>query len=217
MGKPVKITDKGKSWNKSGRNASDKFASKKLRKRILIVCEGEKTEPNYFRSIKKALPPGVATVDVFGLGMNTLSLVDGAKNRRDQASVPYDEVWVVFDRDSFEPSDFDNAIHKAKSARMNAAWSNEAFELWYLLHFKDWKTAISRTRFQEELSTCMNKPYRKNDTAMFETLQRDGDLKSACKRAKDLRNFYSATPPNQSNPCTHVDKLVVKLISYCED
>lgn len=148
MGKPVKITDKGKSWNKSGRNASDKFASKKLRKRILIVCEGEKTEPNYFKSIRNSLPPGVATVDVVGLGMNTLSLVEEAKYRRDIASVPYVHVWVVFDRDSFDPSDFDNAIHKAKSEGMNAAWSNEAFELWYLLHFKDLKTGIRRTRFQ---------------------------------------------------------------------
>ena len=31
------------------------------RKYFLIVCEGEKTEPNYFESLKQDLPKGVLT------------------------------------------------------------------------------------------------------------------------------------------------------------
>jgi hypothetical protein len=47
------------------------------RKFYLIVCEGKKTEPHYFESLKKDLPRGVLTtlhMEIKGTGMNTLSL-----------------------------------------------------------------------------------------------------------------------------------------------
>ncbi len=44
---------------------------RELRQRFLIVCEGEKTEPNYFRSFR--VPKAV--VDVRGVGRNTVSLI----------------------------------------------------------------------------------------------------------------------------------------------
>ena len=44
------------------------------RERFLIVCEGKKTEPNYFRSFKVS----TANIKVGGEGANTLSLVNVA-------------------------------------------------------------------------------------------------------------------------------------------
>jgi len=44
---------------------------RELRQRFLIVCEGEKTEPNYFNSFR--VPKAV--VEVVGVGMNTVDLV----------------------------------------------------------------------------------------------------------------------------------------------
>ena len=52
--------------------------------RFLIVCEGEKTEPNYFQSFR--VPKDV--IDVRGFGFNTTALVEKAlelKNRINQA------------------------------------------------------------------------------------------------------------------------------------
>ena len=47
------------------------------RRFYLIVCEGEKTEPNYFESIRLKLPKEmIPKVVVRGTGRNTLSLVD---------------------------------------------------------------------------------------------------------------------------------------------
>ena len=45
-----------------------------VRQRFLIVCEGSKTEPQYFEQFRV---PGLV-VKVEGIGMNTLSLVDKA-------------------------------------------------------------------------------------------------------------------------------------------
>jgi len=43
---------------------------------ILIYCEGENTEPSYFRKFRLSS----LTIDSFGEGRNTLSLVERAKN-----------------------------------------------------------------------------------------------------------------------------------------
>lgn len=64
---------------------------------FLIVCEGEKTEPNYFRRFR--VPAEVARIDVQGIGANTVSLVRKAIALRDAGD--YDQTWCVFDRDSF--------------------------------------------------------------------------------------------------------------------
>lgn len=75
--------------------------------RILIVCEGERTEPNYFRSFdrfKKGNMVYELTLD--GGRINTIGVVDKAISLRDQANVPYDRVWAVFDRDSFPEKNF---------------------------------------------------------------------------------------------------------------
>jgi hypothetical protein len=49
------------------------------------------------------------------------------------------EVWCVFDMDvkrgADEFADFDNAISKALQLGYKIAYSNDAFELWFYLHF----------------------------------------------------------------------------------
>lgn len=80
----------------------------RLKRRFyLIVCEGTKTEPNYFRGLKENRPPGVVELvdlDVEGTGHNTLTIIDDAlkvKQRLERVGRTIDEVWAVFDRDSF--------------------------------------------------------------------------------------------------------------------
>lgn len=82
--------------------------------RILIVCEGEKTEPNYFRSFDRYRKGNVVyelTLD--GGRMNTVGVVDKAISLRDKANIPYDRVWAVFDKDGFPAKNFNTAIAKA--------------------------------------------------------------------------------------------------------
>ena len=49
----------------------------KSRRWFLIVCEGEKTEPNYFRSFP--VNKNLIRLDIKGEGKNTKSLVEKAK------------------------------------------------------------------------------------------------------------------------------------------
>lgn len=201
--------------------------TKSKRKYFLIVCEGEKTEPNYFESLKNDLPKGVLTscrIDVEGTGRNTLSLVEEAKKMKErlenETSLSIDKIWVVFDRDSFEPDNFNEAINHCEnnSPEIGCAWSNEAFELWYLLHFHFYNTAINRERYQKLIEGNL-KPkigedyqYQKNSTEMYDLLKENGNLELAIKSAKKLETeFEGRFDFANHNPCTKVHHLVAEL------
>jgi hypothetical protein len=77
-----------------------KIDSRSERDRILIVCEGEKTEPNYFRSFP--VNSEVVEIVIEGTGCNTVSLVERAIQLINENSEnPYNQVWCIFDRDFF--------------------------------------------------------------------------------------------------------------------
>lgn len=171
---------------------------------FLIVCEGAKTEPQYFKAFK--LP----SAEIVGTGKNTRSLVDEAI-RLKKASEERDHYWCVFDRDSFPAQEFNAALQKARAAGFEVAYSNEAFEIWYLLHFEFYTTASDRNLYREKLTERLGRPYRKNDPTIFESLRRL--LPEAIKYARMLRQSYEPRHnPEKDNPCTSVDRLVVELL-----
>lgn len=220
MGKPVKFSDRNKEWFLRSQKAETRRADALAeRERILIVCEGEKTEPNYFEAIKGELPLHVVEVKISGEGDNTLRLVEKAQALRDErasGSYPFDQVWVVFDRDSFPPSDFDNAITKAEADGIKCAWTNEAFELWYVLHFEYRNTAMPRTAYQDTLSTLMGRTYAKNAPDMYQVLSQKGKQSKAISFSKRLHQdvVTAHTPPSRANPCTTVYALVETLNGF---
>ncbi len=126
-----------------------KVNTREIKQRFLIVCEGAKSEPNYFMSFR--VPKNVVKIDVQGLGENPSKLVQSAKELNKEGE--YDQVWCVFDRDSWTIEDFNNAIKNAKDQRFEVAYSNEAFELWYVLHFQFLNTGIPRSDYLGKLTT----------------------------------------------------------------
>ena len=181
-----------------------KVAVREPRERFLIVCEGAKTEPNYFRSFRVTS----ADIQVFGAGMSTLSLVESCMKRRSQSSEPYDQVWCVFDRDSNPADDFNAAIAKAESEQIRVAYSNEAFELWFLLHFDYCDSALSRQDYVRRLSEYLGRTYEKR-APMYDILSSQQAL--AIEHAKRLLDLHSGTSPAQANPSTTVHLLVMQL------
>ena len=172
---------------------------------FLIVCEGAKTEPQYFSGFK--LP----SAKVRGAGKNTKSLVDEAIRIKDESD-PYDHYWCVFDRDSFPAETFNAALQKARSHGFEVAYTNEAFELWYLLHFSYSDTALSRRLYGEKLTEQLGRRYQKNDASMYETLEKYQG--QAIKHAHKLLASYGAGHnPEKDNPSTRVHVLVELLVA----
>jgi hypothetical protein len=183
--------------------------------RILIVCEGERTEPNYFNAIRETLPPHVVKVEVEGKGMNTISLVREVirlRNERNSSDFPHDQTWAVFDKDDFPADNFDNAITMCGQHNIKAAYSNQAFELWYILHFEDRQTGMHRDEYKKRLSKHLGETYKKNDPGleMYKKITTKGSEAEAIRRAKHLKENASH-PPSSANPSTTVFELIEEL------
>ena len=141
-----------------------RFAQKKANKKdakelvayFLIVCEGEKTEPNYFKAFPKKTGKIIYDIEFDGGGISTLGVVEKAIELRDKSNQKFDRVWAVFDRDSFKSTSFNSAILKARANGIDCAWSNEAFELWYLLHFHNRITAMDRKEYEKAIEEAVN-------------------------------------------------------------
>ena len=99
------------------------------------------------------------------------------------------------------------------------AWSNEAFELWYLLHFVYLYAAISRSDYIKKLENEIrridgyaNYNYKKNDAGIYSMLQRIAGEPQAKQRAARLQVMFEETKDYKSHkPCTCVDILVDEL------
>jgi len=109
--------------------------------KILIVCEGEKTEPNYFNGARDHYGLNTANVEVCGdCGSDPMSIVRYAKQRYRQekdAGDAFDKVYCVFDKDAH--ANYEQARATITSATpkdtYHAITSVPSFEYWLLLHF----------------------------------------------------------------------------------
>lgn len=204
------------------------------RRNILIVCEGEKTEPHYFEAFRKVLVGGEGDrIEVVGTGENTIGLVEAARKivetRRRSDEPPFYYVWIVFDKDEFPDARFDEAVQAVQqedakfkanvSPHWCAAWSNEAFELWYLLHFQETlggpvgRADLCRMltdRFRSDLN--VEEGYLKNDRRVFALLR--SRMPEAIRRGERAFKLCAGKPPHACNPATHVFELVKQLQAY---
>lgn len=192
---------------------------------FLIATEGTRTEPNYFKALKTELEKSnrfSIDISVQGKGKATTTLVNKVYRQIEYNHQEYDRVWVVFDRDEFP--DFDEAIQQAAEHKINCAWSNESFELWLLLHFKNVSEHTNRNDLCELLETAIRNElhktdpealydYSKGDPKIYEHVTKLGSEADAFARAETLRNKFkdSTNTPSSQNPCTHVDELVFEL------
>lgn len=136
------------------RKQSQKREHKVIRCSVLIVCEGTKTEPNYFEAFaKKQQGIIVYDIEVKGLGRGTIDVVEKAIDLENKNN--YDRVWAVFDKDDFPAKDFNDAIVLGQNNGIEVAWSNEAFELWYLYHFQNVTTGVHRKDYEEKISAAV--------------------------------------------------------------
>jgi hypothetical protein len=187
--------------------------------KILIVCEGKKTEPNYFKYYQvkyygKFQSFGSINKDSFvikGDANNTKQVVEEGIKQNNRIG-PFDKVFSIFDKDDFPTDHFNGAIGKAFSNNIVPIWTNEAFELWYLLHFCYVNSAISRDQYISKLSEKLNTKYEKNNADIRSQIKDNGGtLERAIKNSVKLNELYSNQKYHLHNPCTQVHELVLYL------
>lgn len=193
--------------------------------RILIVTEGMKTEPNYFEGFRKRINANFhgdyVTVDIVGIGDNTMSLLQRAQGIAAAAIDGFTQVWIVYDKDSFPAHDFNMVVKgceraSTESLSYHAAWTNESFELWYLLHFAYTDSSLGRAMYLPKLTTFMEAEgygrYQKNREDMFDILE--PKMSFAIENADKLETANQGKTPANSNPGTTVHHPVRELLPY---
>lgn len=195
-------------------NLSRRTGVRVIKQSFLIVCEGENTEPDYFKAFRMT----AATIKAVGQGMNTLSLVNKAISIRETEKAKkhsFDQCWVVFDKDDYPDNDFNQAILLAKSNGFRVAYSNQAFEYWFLLHFNRYMGAIHRNQYPDMLSKLIEMPYSKTQgfgALMYRFLL--NRQRQAIDNADAILAEVSHGNPAKEESSTTVQKLVVELNKY---
>ena len=191
----------------------------------LIVCEGKKTEPNYFNGLKEVINKKygsridvlIPKIEIKGTGRNTNDLINYAKKFVNHSNKMYGKVWVVFDKDDYKDEQFDNAINNCE---YESCWSNPNFELWLLSHFKKISRYITKDEVLSELDKEFRKnslgKYNKNDLKIFDKVTRKGNIKDAIINCRYMENINKSPNCYKSNPMTKFYKIVNDFIDYLE-
>ena len=189
-----------KPWLKKTKPSKYKIETEEKKRTILIVCEGQ-TEELYFKSF----PVVTLRVEVVELGQSKLKLVDTAFRLSEQKA--YDEIWCVFDLDIKRDEencipDFDNAISRAMNWGYKVSYSNDAFELWFYLHYQYTDHENHRKFYYQKLGDLWNLNYEKEgkrwDFCYNNYNRLDDDTRAnqrkAIERAKKLYELKKQLP-----------------------
>lgn len=177
---------------------------------ILVVCEGEKTEPQYLEGFKRAYHNPRVTIKIAPEHGVPRTLVEIAKNRKNEAeaeahrerdeNIAYDSVWCVFDID--EHANVPNVREMARDNNIQLAVSNPCFELWLLLHFRDSPGMQHHEKIQTMLAVHIPGYNKHVDYATYSV----GYLEAAT-HAKRLDDSAELDGEAGRNPTTGVYKL----------
>ena len=120
---------------------SRRIANRSENKKILIVCEGQKTEPLYFTALKYDYRLHATEIRIISAKRSDpMSLIDTAKQNYSDSieeGDPYDSVFCVFDKD--EHAHYNDAVKTIAKLEPKSVYyaitSVPCFEFWLLLHY----------------------------------------------------------------------------------
>lgn len=172
-------------------------------RRIFVVCEGTVTEREYFDQLGRDYRQSVQVViaDESGVPKTVVNIAVAAK---EDASLAWDEVWAVFDRD--EHVGVDEAMSIAEQAGVSVAFSNPCFELWALLHFEEQRAHIERHAAQKALTRHMPEYEKSLDLEKLSSRYEE-----AVSRARMLVRLAVEDGNPHKNPTTTVFKLTESI------
>lgn len=200
---------------------------------ILIVSEGEETEPNYFNRMIVREKLSSANVKVTGqCGSDPVSVVKHAikifedRDKEINSERKFDKVYCLIDRD--EHSNFNDAINriiqynkKVEKQLIIPILSYPCFEFWYICHFEDaTRSPLVRKGGKSPGEVCegnlntlwkrnFGKKYSKSDIDIYQLLE--CRIEDAIRRSKKFEK--DAIDIDSPNPSTNVHSVVSKLLN----
>lgn len=199
------------------RKIKRKAASLSPKKKILIICEGKNTEPDYikkFSADKKHNLVECKTINGVGTPQTIVNkaieekrgLVKYAKKSGNSFDELY-EIWCMSDRD--EHPRLPEEMQRARDNGLEYVLSNPCFELWGYLHYAQNDAPTHRHDMQKKLSEVMNGYDHKHGTRFnYEDMNANGSYESAVQRSKELiKRRIEEDNPN-GDPSTNIHDLL---------
>ena len=119
------------------------------------------------------------------------------------SGVLYYPLWLIY------------AACVAEKNGFEVAYSNQAFEFWFLLHFNLYQGALHRSRYEKMLSTLLGFAYTKKSgvsSKMFKALFLKQE--QAINHAKTIMKQFDGNNPAQQESSTTVYRLVEELNNF---
>ncbi|HEV2595761.1 MAG TPA: RloB family protein [Sphingomicrobium sp.] len=195
-------------------------ATRKPKERILLVCEGQKTERIYFSLFLGLLRAANVSLEIAkrDCGSDPLGIVRHAKALM-KADTGIDHCCCVIDRDSH--ANFAQAVQEAegynkalKAGRtFRTIKSYPCFEFWFILHFVYSRSPFAPEGKKSAADCAVSKlkdylpEYGKGNIAVIETLLDKTEF--AIENAE--RAFKEAESSGEANPSTEVHILIKEL------
>ncbi len=193
----------------------------KQRNKFIIITNGKESERNYFEAVLRAKRSIFNVAVEFDNG-DPIRLINRAIREKQESN----RVWIVFDKDEFPPKAVYDAMSLARKNGIGVAFSNAAFEVWLIDHFK----AFSAEKTADELLTILDsalkehgctKSYQKNDADLIKkefmpridkaVLNADVSLQKRIAEHNKQKPGDRNYPYCDWNSCTTVHKLVEAL------
>lgn len=205
---------------KQAKDLERRRAQRKRYDKVLIVCEGSKTEPLYFEELKDYYELDTANIKISGdCGSAPLSVVEHGEDLYQEeinnCNEPFDKVYCVFDKDAHHT--YNQALLKIANIKpagtFFATTSVPCFEVWLLLHFRYSAASIMASgnksagdRALSELTRYMPN-YKKGSEGTFLELLDKLPLAITHAQRLNLQSQASGT----DNPTTTIIDLVEYL------
>lgn len=209
-----------RAW--SGKRRSEVAKKRPVNKRVLISCEGSKTEPSYFTALQEELELYTVHLEIIkDCGSAPISVVKAALDHLKSDS-DYEAVFCVFDKDTHESyqAALDMVVQAAKSRkykdveRFLAITSVPSFELWLMMHFEPHSKPYGGKSPAKDLSSELRKKdgfenYCKGDLSLFRKLI--SLTEEACRNSRIV--WKSTNEGGGDNPHTLMHVLVEYLMT----
>ncbi len=142
--------------------ANRRRPTRNTKRTILIVTNGEKTEPQYLNGLKRHLDVRHATVKVRRISGSPQTLIQKLKSPNGDTS-EYDEVWIVVDEDGSDLRGFLSACQDYNEG--NNCWvgvaSRPCFEVWLIAHYEQVRKYANQRQAQKhfrDLASAADNP-----------------------------------------------------------
>lgn len=188
---------------KKSRPLSRRTGVRSPKKTVYVFCEGEKTERDYLRALRRAdQVVGKVHIDVDSDAAAPKDLVERAIKKIKDPEV--DECWCIFDVEApVAHPNIESIVRTAEKHGVRLAVTNPCFELWLVLHHRNVTRYVTTTEIVKQSKEIDGRGGKGIDGSLYMK-----NLDQAGERADKLRQRHlqdGTTFPNDNPSSGMVD------------